>query len=204
MTAHLGSVFDGLFGFGSWPEPPDIVPLRILGLTGRPASQDAVRSAFRARLLLVHPDVAAYSAVPELQRAADAIAAQRPEVAELVWARDVLLRKIPAVTDINSHAGNSAPVTPLKPQECKGCGGIHVTNDGGTVYGFHDEGRWRNYCWPCAEHAENARQRDLRRERRADRACDSCGETFTPPRSDGRYCSPACRQRAYRERQATP
>lgn len=30
--------------------------------------------------------------------------------------------------------------------------------------------------------------------------CESCGETFSGVRSDARYCSPACRQRAYRER----
>jgi len=204
MTTQLASVFGDLFGFGSWPEPPDIVPLRILGLAERPASQDAVRSAFRARLGAVHPDTAAYREVPWLQHAADSIAAGRPEVAELVWARDVLLRKIPAVTDAAAHVGTPSPVTPLKPQECKGCGGIHVAYSGGTVYGFHHEGRWRGYCYGCAYHAENARQRDLRRDRRADRACESCGETFTPPRSDGRYCSPACRQRSYRQRQAAP
>ena len=30
--------------------------------------------------------------------------------------------------------------------------------------------------------------------------CVACERKFTPRRSDGRYCSPACRQRAYRER----
>ena len=30
--------------------------------------------------------------------------------------------------------------------------------------------------------------------------CESCGAPFTGVRSDARYCSPACRQRAYRER----
>jgi hypothetical protein len=30
--------------------------------------------------------------------------------------------------------------------------------------------------------------------------CAICGEAFTPPRRDARYCSPACRQSAYRER----
>jgi hypothetical protein len=30
--------------------------------------------------------------------------------------------------------------------------------------------------------------------------CEECGETFTPQRSDGRHCSSACRQRAYRMR----
>jgi hypothetical protein len=32
------------------------------------------------------------------------------------------------------------------------------------------------------------------------RACTECGEPFTPKRRDARYCSNACRQRAYRER----
>jgi hypothetical protein len=34
-------------------------------------------------------------------------------------------------------------------------------------------------------------------------SCDQCGEAFTPTRSDARYCSSPCRQRAYRRRQAT-
>jgi hypothetical protein len=34
--------------------------------------------------------------------------------------------------------------------------------------------------------------------------CSGCSSTFTPARSDARYCSPACRQRAYRERQTQP
>ena len=32
-------------------------------------------------------------------------------------------------------------------------------------------------------------------------ACSVCGKTFTPPRTDARTCSPACRQKAYRRRQ---
>ena len=43
-----------------------------------------------------------------------------------------------------------------------------------------------------------ARARDRRRRAaRADRSCASCGALFSPGRSDARYCSPACRQRAY-------
>lgn len=30
--------------------------------------------------------------------------------------------------------------------------------------------------------------------------CDGCGNTYAPVRSDSRFCSPACRQKAYRER----
>lgn len=33
----------------------------------------------------------------------------------------------------------------------------------------------------------------------AGRVCQVCGETFTPLRGTARYCSPACRQRAYRD-----
>jgi hypothetical protein len=198
----LGGIFGdfgGFLGLGSHPEPPDVVPLRILGLAAMPASQDAVRSAFRARLLAVHPDVAAYQAVPELQQAADAEAIQRPEVAEVVWARDILLRKIPAVTANKVPASGGFTRNAREPQKCKRCGGIHV-HHGGTVHGFYRLGRWRGYCWPCARDAESEQWRELRRARRANKACPSCGETFTPPRSDGRYCSPACRQRAYRKR----
>jgi endogenous inhibitor of DNA gyrase (YacG/DUF329 family) len=44
-------------------------------------------------------------------------------------------------------------------------------------------------------------------QRKAERAlvrcvCASCGAQFKPRRSDAIYCSPACRQLAYRERRA--
>lgn len=58
----------------------------------------------------------------------------------------------------------------------------------------------RAYC--CDDHrAEqvNAARRAAR-ERRRRTVCTVCGDTFTPPRSDGRYCSAACRQKAYRRR----
>ena len=48
---------------------------------------------------------------------------------------------------------------------------------------------------------EAAAARLLRRSPRR-RACRTCGRTYVPPRADGRYCSPACRQRAYRQRRA--
>lgn len=53
----------------------------------------------------------------------------------------------------------------------------------------------------CRHEAQLARQRERRAaERRTD--CAECGETFTPARSDAKYCSGACRQRAYRKRKA--
>jgi hypothetical protein len=79
-----------------------------------------------------------------------------------------------------------------------GSGAIsHVRFDGNTwpitVLGFL-----------CAECAVNLR-RDWRNERlRRGRACDErecvCGRPFRPTRADSRYCSAACRQRAYRLR----
>ena len=32
------------------------------------------------------------------------------------------------------------------------------------------------------------------------RACAECGQSFYPKRTDARFCSPACKQRAYRKR----
>ena len=43
-----------------------------------------------------------------------------------------------------------------------------------------------------------------RAERRGDRVCAVCGGFFTPKRSDGLTCSPACRQKRYRQKKATP
>jgi hypothetical protein len=34
--------------------------------------------------------------------------------------------------------------------------------------------------------------------------CAVCGTSFQPPRNDARYCSAACRQKAYRQRLSKP
>jgi hypothetical protein len=60
--------------------------------------------------------------------------------------------------------------------------------------------RWVGYCIRCAHKQELARQRELRRQARANRPCQGCGQRFTGARSDARYCSGACRQKAYRQR----
>ncbi len=187
------------FGAGSYPEPPDTVPLRFLGLDRlpEPKHRDRIKSAFRKRLAVVHPDVGAYAAVPELQEATDKLAAGRPEVAELVWARDVLLRKVPKpVTDSNVSRGEGVTRN-AGPSRCKRCDQPWIGSDNHQVR----YGRWAGYCWRCVPRMESERQRDLRRQARADRECETCSATFTPERADGRYCSAACRQKAYRRRQ---
>lgn len=195
----------GLFGlFGSWPEPPDAIPLRILGLAEKPTSQETVKSAFRARVMQAHPDLAIYTD-PGLRRAAEAIVAREPDVQELVWARDVLLHKVPAVTDKKSPHGDVS--IRHEPAKCKSCNGERLTSYGEPYKmvfwgGFGRKHRWLGYCLACADDAEKARLRQCRLEARANRLCRSCGQRFTPPRSDGRYCSRACRQKSYRQRTA--
>src|SRR6516225_6846285 len=61
-------------------------------------------------------------------------------------------------------------------------------------------------CSPaCLKKIENARYRAKRYEHPTRRPCATCGQPFRPKRSDGLYCSPRCKQRAYRRRvTATP
>ena len=39
-------------------------------------------------------------------------------------------------------------------------------------------------------------------KRNLPKECDACGKAFTAPRSDTKFCSAACKQKAYRARQA--
>jgi len=198
----------GMFGmFGGWPEPPDSVPLHILGLDEKPAGQAAIRSAFRARVLHFHPDVIAYTD-PGLTLAAEALAAGTPQVQELVWARDVLLRKTPPPVT----GGISSSEQPRQPSHrrrvCKVCDSTRLRHDGRPWdvlnSAFGRRLRWIGYCPPCAGDAENTRTRQRRAAARANRICQSCDKPFTPPRSDAQYCGHACRQRAYRSRAGAP
>jgi hypothetical protein len=190
----LESLFGGLFGFGA--PPPDSLLLRLLGLSEMPRTQEDVRTAFRSRMRDVHPDSAAGEA------ATDAVT-----VTELMWAREALLRKIPAGSDgtvtVNEGPdGNFISRNGRKDWSCVVCHGDRRMLDGEPyrIYGDADGRRlrWVGYCWACASDAENERQRELRRLARANRRCEACGETFTLSRSDARFCSAACRQRHYR------
>lgn len=57
----------------------------------------------------------------------------------------------------------------------------------------------RVYCSATCGEATRAARRDRTSDRQA-RPCQTCGDSFTPPRDDARYCSPACRQKSYRQR----
>lgn len=59
----------------------------------------------------------------------------------------------------------------------------------------------------CSEGCGRAYRDQLRNQRRKERGaverekvCEVCGEKFTAPRKDAKTCSPACKQKAYRQR----
>lgn len=167
---------------------PETIPLRILGLRPPVPNREAIVSAFRRRVIEVHPDLQLAYDHPVLQGGAEAVE-DRPEIRELVWARDVLVEIAPngdSVTD--SGGGIEAPTQAVtRPWVCRDC--------------QQERHRWSGgRCLECSTAHEAAQARERRRRRRANRRCAGCAAIFTPSRADGRYCSPACRQRAYRQR----
>jgi hypothetical protein len=78
---------------------------------------------------------------------------------------------------------------------CEGCGRQ-----------VHNEHNFRSHsrtfcCKQCEHQAYAAEARRQRAEARGlTRTCVECGETFAPKRSDSRFCSAACKQKAYRRR----
>jgi hypothetical protein len=183
-----------VFGFIA-PEVPETIPLRILGLVGRIPTRESIISAFRRRVIEVHPDLQLAYDHPEIQQAAEDLLGDKPEIREIVWARDVLMQMAPS--DVTAKAGTTTsprlPVTP-KPRFCGKCF-VEVKS-----YWVWSRRRACGFCYDCwrANEAEQARER--RRRRRANRRCAACSAIFTPSRSDGRYCSHRCRQVAYRGR----
>jgi len=88
----------------------------------------------------------------------------------------------------------------LDPQPCAACGLL-------VCYPADRYAAIRRYV-ACSDACRQLVYRVVTRIRRqAGRAplhCATCGRPFAPPRADGRYCAPACRQRAYRQRHSTP
>jgi hypothetical protein len=70
----------------------------------------------------MHPDTAAYAAVPELEAAVEAAALDRPEVAELVWARDALLRMSTTLLRVKMYAPQTLLAVTLRcPARASAC-----------------------------------------------------------------------------------
>jgi hypothetical protein len=57
---------------------------------------------------------------------------------------------------------------------------------------------WRQ--WVCSDACRMRVRRAKRRTAKPRQSCTVCGKRFAARRSDARTCSPACRQRAYRDR----
>ena len=187
--AILGDFSGEMLGFGTFDEPPDRVPLRILGLSELPIDEAQLRRAFVRKVRKLHPDLNPLDESSWREVQADGWD-------EVQWARAVLKRKIDRVTAKSDPVGNlvTRHTGPGK-SWCRGCerpfglfrrGGVGWKRDG--------------LCYRCAHEEDLKAARERRRAHRANRSCPQCGAIFTPSRSDGRYCKPACRQRAYRER----
>ena len=89
---------------------------------------------------------------------------------------------------------------------CMDCDARPVTHIRLSPSGLGCENHFVGFlCADCADAQKKARRnRRLAHGRAAERGefrhCDHCGETYEPKRTDARYCSQACRQRAYRQR----
>ncbi len=73
------------------------------------------------------------------------------------------------------------------------CGGCHQF--------FYTRIHAKKYCnnATCGRIANYRHQREKRLQARQNRMCPICGKSFTPKRSDAKYCSNTCRQKAYRQ-----
>jgi hypothetical protein len=287
LFEDLGDPLTAFFlGKGSCAEPPDSIPLRILELDELPATRDALQSAFRRRVMQLHPDLGAYTALPDIVNEAVALKAEQdPTVQEAKWARDILLHKVRPVTDGKSQAcvdfsirnkgqarideltveidkeradhperfrwhrdRDSGSIAWTRMRElarfdCRWCGkcgrdlaadepvwrvyeeigGVQVRCDdcpadewdrgsyarseceqcGRPVRHRHaGYRRWyRTFCCElCRDRYQAAQRSTARADARARRRCEGCDELLDADRSDARYCSPACRQKAYRRR----
>jgi hypothetical protein len=169
---------------------PETIPLKVLGLTPPVPARAVIVSAFRRRVVAAHPDLQHAFDNPVLQDAANSALEHHPEIRELVWARDVLLERVSE--PVSGTARSSVQSTPRVPvtRQCRQC----QRELGDAPY-------WQGWrCYDCCLARDRERAKQRRRQRRANRQCPRCAAIFTPSRSDGRYCSPRCRQAAFRAR----
>lgn len=86
---------------------------------------------------------------------------------------------------------------------CDGCGRPTAYDTWGRTQ-FYESGVgyvYRTYCCTkCRDAVYRRRRRQRAAEQRGTRRCEECDAILDRQRSDARYCSNACRQRAYRAR----
>jgi hypothetical protein len=80
------------------------------------------------------------------------------------------------------------------PSPCEGCGRPVYNEKNFRV-------RFLTFCCErCQRRAQANHAREQRRLARSAHACEMCGETFEPTRTDSKFCCVACKQKAYRRR----
>ena len=88
-----------------------------------------------------------------------------------------------------AHGIQNNYVYPIRRIICEGCGNI-----------FYTMVPVKKYCNErCCYLGFWKHKREKRLAMRKDTVCKTCGNTFTPKRSNAVYCSNACRQKAYRQ-----
>lgn len=92
------------------------------------------------------------------------------------------------------HGVNPGPFAPDLPlaHSCDACGR--------PIAFFYWHGLFVHVCSPTCQRARRNLRRRVTHEQTS---CSTCGKTFTPTRRDARFCSGACRQKAYRQREKT-
>ncbi len=81
-------------------------------------------------------------------------------------------------------------------EPCGSCGRPVVLK---TTYGLYNRRR-RFFCCERCQWTYYNTARNERAARAREKVCEVCGESFTAARADARTCSPACKQKAYRQR----
>jgi hypothetical protein len=156
-----------------------------------------ILAAFRFQVKLLRPDLPETAA--DRLHLDDLKGDTATQLAELLWARDDLMRRAPApVTGPVTGDLRTPGSADIRNERCRDCGRNWYELREASLGGFSQMRRWRAYCHSCAWPRERAYQRDRRRRDPAEHRCE-CGQSFTA-REDARYCSNACRQRAYRQR----
>jgi hypothetical protein len=71
---------------------------------------------------------------------------------------------------------------------------------GRPVHNLYSTYRRLTFCSEvCQTKARAAQARNTRREARGSQTCEGCSKIFNSTRTDARFCSVACKQRAYRQ-----
>jgi len=98
LEAIFGDFFGSMLGLGSFDEPPDTVPLSILGLPELPTDESELRRAFVRKVRELHPDL---NPLDEASWAG----VHGDEWEAVQWARSVLTRKLQDAAPVTGESG---------------------------------------------------------------------------------------------------